>query len=83
MSEGEEAILLRQPEVVPGVILVVMRIDNDLGTERVQQFQKFISTVSEPCIDQQSIYKKGINLEKRDPQEPTGHPDGNDRTLLI
>jgi len=67
MSERKEAILLRHPEVVPGVILMVMRIDNGLGTERVQQFQKSISTVSKPCIDQQSMYKKGINLEKRDP----------------
>jgi hypothetical protein len=67
MGERKEAILLRHPEVVPGVILVVMRIDNDLGTERVQQLQESISTVSEPRIDQQSIYKKGIHLEKRDP----------------
>jgi len=67
MSKRKEAILLGDPEVVPRVILVVMRIDNGLRMEFVQQFQKSISTVSEPCIDQQPIDKKGIDLEQWNP----------------
>jgi hypothetical protein len=78
MSEWKEAILFRQPEIVPRVIFVVMRIDNDLGMERVTQFQKSISTVTEPRIDQQPVNKKGMNFEKRNPQETTIHPYGDD-----
>lgn len=66
MRQWKEAMLFRNPEVVPGVILMVVCIDNDLGMECIQEFHKSISTVGEPRIDQQPINKKGINLEKRD-----------------
>jgi hypothetical protein len=82
MRQWKEAILFRHPEVVPGVILMVVRIDNDLGMECIQEFQESISTVSESRIDQQPIYKKGINLKKREAQELARHPYGDDRTFL-
>ena len=73
MSEWEKAVLSRHPEVVPGVILMVVCVDNDLGMECIQEFQESISTVSEPRVDPQPIYKKGINLEKREARKPADH----------
>jgi hypothetical protein len=73
MSQWKEAILFRHPEVVPGVILMVVCVDNNLGMECIQEFQESISTASESRIDQQPIHKKGINLKKRKARKPADH----------
>src|SRR4030043_815010 len=81
MRQRKEAVLFRHPEVVPGVILMVVCIDNGLGMECIQKFHKSISTAGESCIDQQPIYKKGINLKKREARKPADHSNRNHRTL--
>ncbi len=52
MSQGEEAILFSNREVVAGVILMVMSIHNDLGMEDIADLQKSISTKGGARIDQ-------------------------------
>src|SRR5512139_1099807 len=73
MSERKEAVLSRHPEVVPGVILMVMCIDNDLGMKCIHEFQEADSTAGESRIDQQPIDEKGINLKKREARKPADH----------
>jgi len=65
MSQWKETILLCYPEVVARVILMVMGIDNDFWMKCIADFQKSISTMNKPRIDQQPINKKGMDLEKR------------------
>ncbi len=81
MGEWKKAILFRHPEIVPGVILVVVGIDNDRGMECIQEFEKSISTVSESRIDQQPVYKKGINLKKREARKQADHSNRIHGTL--
>jgi hypothetical protein len=64
MSEWEEAIFFCDPEVVSSVIFMVMCVDHDLGTKSIDELQESIPPVDESCIDQQSIDKKGVNLEE-------------------
>jgi hypothetical protein len=52
MSQWKEPILFSYPEVVAGVILMVMSIDNDLGMQGIADFQKSISTKGGARIDQ-------------------------------
>jgi hypothetical protein len=63
MSQWKKSILFSYPEVIAGVILMVMRIDNDLGMQGIEDFHKSISTKGGARIDQEPINKKGINLE--------------------
>jgi len=65
------------------MILMVMRVDHDGGTEAITEFYEFFSPVGESGVDQQAIDKKSINLEKRDAQNSSGHPYGDDRTFLF
>jgi hypothetical protein len=74
MSQGKEAILFPHPEIVSRVILMVMGVDHDIGMKSITDFQEFILTVNEACIDQQSIDKKSVNFEKGNAQESADHP---------
>jgi len=62
---------------------MMMRVNHDSGTEAIKKFHKSSSPVGEPGVDQQPIDKKGVNLEKRDAQNSSGHPYGDDRTFLF
>jgi len=64
MSQGQEAILFSNPEIVAGVILVMMGIDNDLGMKCLQELHKPISAKGKARIDQKPINKKGMYLVK-------------------
>lgn len=81
MSQWKEAIFFRHPEVVSGVILMVVCIDNNLRMECIQEFQESISTVSESRIDQQPIDKKGVNLKERKARKTADHSNRIHRTI--
>jgi hypothetical protein len=65
------------------MILMMMRVDHDGWSETIIKFHKCSSPVGESGVDQQAIDKKGINPEKRDAQNPSGHPYGDNRTFLF
>ena len=65
------------------MILMMMRVDHDGGTEAIAEFHESSSSVGESGVDQQAIDKKGVNLEKRDAQDSSGHSYGDDRTFLF
>jgi hypothetical protein len=52
MGQRKKAILFSNPEVVAGVILMVMSIDHSFGMEFVAKFQKSFPAAGEPGIDQ-------------------------------
>ena len=81
MTQRQEAIFFSNPEVIAGVILMMMRIDNEIRTKRVQEFQKFLPTKGEACVDQESVNKKGIHLVKGKTQKLTGHSNRIDKTI--
>jgi hypothetical protein len=65
MGQGKETILFLNREVVAGVILMVMSIDNKFRMKGIQELQKSIPTKGKTRIDQESIDKKGIDLVNR------------------
>jgi hypothetical protein len=73
MGQRKKAILFSNPEVVAGVILMMVSVDNGIGMKSVQESQKSISTKGEARINQQPINKKGVDLVNRKTQKSTGH----------
>jgi hypothetical protein len=63
MGQWKKAIPFCNPEVIASVILMMMCVDHSVGMECIAEFQKFISTVGEPCIDEESVDKKCINFK--------------------
>jgi hypothetical protein len=58
MSEWKETIILSDPEIVSRMILMMMCIDDGIGTKDFKELQESIPSVSESRINQQPIDKK-------------------------
>jgi hypothetical protein len=52
MSEWKETIILSDPEIVSRMILMMMCIDNGIGTKDFKELQESIPSVSESRINQ-------------------------------
>jgi hypothetical protein len=74
MGQGKDAIFIGNPEIVACMILMVMRIDHGINARKlITDFQKPLPAAWKPCINEQPIYIKGINLENGDSKKPGGH----------
>jgi hypothetical protein len=83
MGERDQAILLSDPEVIPRMILMVVRIDHEGGAKDVTEFQEFLPPVNESCVDEQTIDEKGVHLKKRQSCKPADHSNRIHRTIWL
>jgi hypothetical protein len=73
-----------QPEVITGVVLVVMGIDNRVkGVKPFTEFQKSEPAIRKPGVNEKPIDEKGINLKKGQAHKTTCHSNQTDRSFLF
>jgi hypothetical protein len=83
MGQRKEPEPLPHPEIVAGMVLVVMGVYDDVRLKGTANFQESVSPVDETRIDQKPVDKEGMNLKKWDAEERAGHFDGSDRAVFL
>ena len=83
MSQRQEPKLLHHPEIVAGMVLVVMGVYYRVRSKGAAKFQESVLPVDETRIDQKPIDKEGMNLKKGEAEKRAGHFDGRDRAVFL
>jgi hypothetical protein len=83
MGQRKEPKLLHYPEIIAGMVLVMMSVYHGVGPKGIANLQESVSPVDETRIDQKSVNKEGMNLKKGKAEERGGHFDGGNRTVFF
>ncbi len=83
MGQGKKPELLPYPEIVAGMVLMVMGVYYGVRPKGAAKFQESVLPVDETRIDQKPIDKEGMNLKKGKAEERAGHFDGRDRAVFL